>query len=326
MGQTPFRKALVICDSKLKTHPSLQAWQKNSIFSFYFVSSGEGTKSIEHLSRHLKNILSLCENCGKDHLVFISVGGGSLGDLTGFLSSIYKRGVPLIHIPTTWLAALDSAHGGKNALNFSGIKNVVGTYHFPQAVFIVEEVLKSLPLKQKRMAFGELLKIALIEGGSFYKSLKQQSDWRKFSWEKFLKQGIASKIKIVRQDPFEKKSLRRALNFGHTVGHILEAAFKIPHGQAVMQGMLFSMEWSARKNFLNKKELQNLRSLIPGDFLITKKIPMVLFKKLLRQDKKYKDPSCLEFVFIHRPGTVTLQRVKEREILQEAQRQGLVRR
>ena len=145
-----------------------------------------------------------------------------MGDLTGFISSIYKRGVSLIHVPTTWLAALDSAHGGKNALNVSGIKNVVGTYYFSKAVFIVEEILQTLPLKQKHLAFGELLKIALIDGGELYRSLKQNPNWQKSLWKVFLKKGIAAKMKIIRKDPFEKKSIRSVLNFGHTVGHILE--------------------------------------------------------------------------------------------------------
>ena len=354
--KTSFSKALVICDNKLKSHLFLKNWLKDPVFSFYFVPSGETSKSIEKLRSHLKKILNLCQNCGKDQLVFISLGGGSLGDLTGFLASIYKRGVPLIHVPTTWLAALDSAHGGKNALNVSGIKNVVGTYHFPQAVFIVDEILKHLPLKQKHIAFGELLKIALIEGGAFYKSLIKNQLYRsglKFSlrpsfprkressnpaqnsnqididdthWKKFLKKGIASKIKIVRQDPFERKSLRKVLNFGHTVGHILEAAWKIPHGQAVMEGIFFSIKWSAQKKLLSKNNLQNLQALIPNSFSTKRQISSSLFKKLLRQDKKYKNSSCIEFVFIQGPGAVAIKKVTEREILQEAQRQGLVKK
>ena len=327
INKAAFTKALVICDHKLKSHSFLKDWLKDPAFSFYFVPSGETSKSIEKLTGHLKKILSLCQNYGKNQLVFISLGGGSLGDLTGFLASIYKRGVPLIHIPTTWLAALDSAHGGKNALNVSGIKNVVGTYHFPQAVFIVDEILQCLPLKQKHIAFGELLKIALIEGGDFYKKLvKQQLDDGQISWNKFLKKGISSKIKIVRQDPFEKKSLRKVLNFGHTVGHILEAAWKIPHGQAVMEGMLFSIKWSAQKKLLSKNNFQNLQSLVPNSLSEKRHISLLLFKKLLRQDKKYKTPSHIEFVFIHRPGAVTIKKVTEKEILQEARRQGLVRK
>lgn len=328
VGKPFFKKALVICDKKLKSASFLKAWLTNPLFSFYFVSSGETVKSLEKLPDHLKIIQKLNQNYGKEYLLFISLGGGSVGDLTGFISSIYKRGVSLIHIPTTWLAALDSAHGGKNALNVFGIKNVVGTYHFPGAVFIVKEVLQTLPLNQKQLAFGELLKIALIEGGEFYKSLKQHSNWQTLPWEIFLKKGIASKIKIVQKDPFEKKSLRSVLNFGHTIGHILEATFSLPHGQAVMEGMLFSMRWSAYKNLLTKKNLYAIQSLIPKKILSPQRdqIPFSLFKNLLKQDKKYKSPSVIDFVFINQPGSVIVRKVTEKAVLQEAQRQGLVER
>ena len=328
IGKPFFKKAFVICDKKLKSGFFLKTWLKDPLFSFYFISSGETTKSLEKLPDHLKKIQKLNQNYGRDHLLFISLGGGSVGDLTGFISSIYKRGVPLIHIPTTWLAALDSAHGGKNALNVFGVKNVLGTYHFPRAVFIVKEVLQTLPLNQKQLAFGELLKIALIEGGKFYRSLKQHSNWQTLPWETFLKKGIASKMKIVQKDPFEKKSLRSVLNFGHTIGHILEAVFSLPHGQAVMEGMLFSMRWSAKKNLLTKKNLYALQSLMPKKILTPQRnqIPISLFKKLLKQDKKYKSPSFIDFVFIRQPGSVIVKKVTEKAILQEAQRQGLVER
>ena len=375
MKRTSFTKALVVCDRKLKNTPFIQSWLKNPKFSFYFVSAGEGTKSIERLPIHLKTILSLSKSYGKDQLVFVSLGGGSIEDLTGFLSSIYKRGFPLIHIPTTWLAALDSAHGGKNALNFLGIKNIVGTYHFPQAVFIVEEILNTLPPKQKQMAFGELLKMALIEGGSFYRELcaclvsefmssqfktigfpirkgklkctyqgvpsveqkkefssipadkRKLIDWQEFPWEKFLKKGIAAKMKIVCQDPFEKKTLRRLLNFGHTIGHILEAAYGIPHGEAVLSGMLFSIRWSMYKKLLSKKNFYEIQYLI-SSFSDFNKKPLSLshFKKYLEQDKKSFTHASLEFVFIKRPGFVIIKKVRKEEIIREAQRQGLVKK
>lgn len=347
--RTSFAKALVVCDRKLRHKPFLQSWLKSSKFSFYFVSGGEETKSIEKLPIHLRKILNLSNSYGKDQLLFISLGGGSIGDLTGFLSSIYKRGFPLIHIPTTWLAALDSAHGGKNALNFLSIKNVAGTYHFPKIVFIVKEILNILPAKQKQMAFGELLKIALIEGENFYKNLyiylvnefiplqfkdsesflkeKVKLDWQKFPYLKFLKTGIAAKLKIVHQDPFEEKGLRRKLNFGHTIGHIWESAYGISHGEAVLLGMLFSVRWSAHKKLLNKKHFHELQNLI-SFFLDFKEKPLSLsqFKKYLKQDKKSVTTISLEFVFIKRPGLVTVKRVQKKELIREAQRQGFVKK
>ena len=119
-----FQKYLVICDSRLKANPLLKKWLKDTSFQFYFIKSGEDSKSVENLDLHLKKILSLTNKLNQTDIVFISVGGGSIGDLTGFLASIYKRGSPLIHIPTTYLSALDSSHGGKTAFKLSKYKKL----------------------------------------------------------------------------------------------------------------------------------------------------------------------------------------------------------
>ena len=126
---------------------------------------------------------------GRKGWKLVSFGGGSIGDLSGFVASIYKRGVPLIHIPTTWLSALDSAHGGKNALNFSKVKNLVGTYYFPEQVYIVKEILNQLPEEREREAYGEVLKMAIVGGGRFYASLKDHFLNRQFRMMDFLKTG-----------------------------------------------------------------------------------------------------------------------------------------
>ena len=100
-------------------------------------------------------------------------GGGSIIDLTGFLATVYKRGLPVVYFPSTYLSALDSAHGGKTALNFKNIKNLLGSYHFPKAVFVVRDFLKNNPQGLKNSALGELVKMAFIAGGKLYQSLKE---------------------------------------------------------------------------------------------------------------------------------------------------------
>ena len=311
-------QALLICDKKFQSHPLLKIWRKNKNLKFYYVNSGEKTKSLEQLPLHIKKILSLNTDFGS--FFFISFGGGSLIDLTGFLASIYKRSVPVVHFPTTWLSALDSAHGGKTAINFQNIKNLLGSYHFPKAVFIVNDFLKQNSIQLKKEAFAELLKIALIEGGPFYNKLKKEQN--KNSLEKFLKQAIQIKMKIVSQDSFETKKIRKKLNFGHTVGHILESLHPLPHGTAVAQGLLFSLNWSFQKGFINKKSFEEIKKLIPKKKI--SKISPVLFKKFLKQDKKHKKADNLDFVFIKKPGDVFLKSVSEQEIFIEAKKQGLI--
>ena len=328
-------QALVFCDKRFQTHPLLKKWRESKKLKIYYLSAGETNKSLEKIPQHIKKILSLSQDFDKDSFFFIGLGGGSLIDLTGFLSAIYKRGAPVVYFPTTWLSALDSAHGGKTAVNFQNIKNLLGLYHFPKAVFIVKSFLEQNSPKLKSSAFGELLKIAFIEGGDFYKKLKSvfQKDpfFKEFQMfkpksqnpiDQFLKPAIQAKMKIVRQDPFEK-SLRKKLNLGHTVGHILEVLYPLPHGEAVAQGLAFSLNWSFHKGLISKKNFEEMRGLIPQK-TISKKIPVALFKKNLRQDKKHKAGYKLDFAFIKKPGFVFLQTVPEKALLKEAKRQNLI--
>lgn len=331
------KQALVFCDKKLKNHPSLKKWKKNKNVKFYYLPSGEKTKSLEKLPFHIQKILKLNPDFDKKSLGFISLGGGSLGDLTGFLASIYKRGLPVIHFPTTWLSALDSAHGGKTAINFQNIKNLLGTFHFPKGVFVVESLLNQNPDKQKREAFGELLKIAFIEGGTFYQKLssalrthsqwkaKNQSSLKKGSFpiEKWIKPAIRAKMKIIQKDPFEKKDLRKKLNLGHSLGHLLESLYPLPHGLAVEQGLLFSLNWSFYKGFIPEKYFKEMKEILLQK-KPRKKINPALFKKHLRQDKKHRQGYKLDFVFIKRPGSVLIKKVSEKDFLKEARRQGFI--
>ncbi|MCY4321620.1 MAG: 3-dehydroquinate synthase [Bdellovibrionaceae bacterium] len=354
-----FKQALVICDKKFQSSPLLKNWKKNKQFKFYYLKSGEQSKSLECLPQHIKKINSLISDFDKSSLLFIGLGGGSIIDLTGFLASIYKRGIPVVFIPSTWLSALDSAHGGKNALNFKGIKNLLGTYHFPKAIYIIEELLKQNPKNLEQQAYGELLKIAFIKGGNFYKSLRQSilanfknSNKRvvhsAFSIKKFLQTAIEAKMAIVKKDPFENKIERKKLNLGHTVGHVLEASQSLPHGIAVLYGLLFSLNWSYHKAFLSKKNYEEMKSLILlklFDLSFTtlntfiginskknnkklnkniKKIPLSLFKSYLRQDKKHKEGFKIEFIFIQKPGKVFFKTVLEKELIQEAKRQSFL--
>ena len=319
--QGRFKQSLIVCDSKLKNNLILKSWKKDKASHFYFVKSGEFSKSVEQLSAHLKKIKSL-KNFNREDSVFISVGGGSIGDLTGFLSSIYKRGVPVIHVPTTYLAALDSAHGGKTGLNFKDTKNFIGTYHFPDSIFIIEDFFKSLSLKEKKSAYGEVLKMAIISGGSFYQNLRKDfKSTKNNDIKKFIKPCILSKMKIVNKDPYEKKDLRKILNLGHTVGHVLESSKKWSHGEAILYGLLFSLEWSFHKKFITLKDYEEIKQMIPAKKI---KLSKSIFKKFLQEDKKYNSGKSLDFIFIKKPGKVFIKSVSEIALIQEAKRQKLI--
>ena len=314
--------AFAICDHKVFK------WVKKILSGcvVYKVKAGEPLKNLKFFASHAEKILKKAEN--KKISWFVSVGGGTVGDFTGFFAGIYKRGCPVIHIPTTWLSAMDSAYGGKTALNFKNIKNIFGSYVFPQKVFIFKELLKNLPKKEIKSAKGELIKTALLAGGKFYKKLiKTLNSKNPLSEEelwRFLPLAVNTKLKIVTKDPFEKKNLRIKLNFGHTIGHILEANFKMAHGEAVLYGIVFALQWSIRRFDLSKNFLKDI------DFLTTKKnqlskllkkIPDKKFYSLLLQDKKRINNKEINFVFIKGPGQLLIKKTNVEKIILEIKRQ-----
>lgn len=179
----------------------------------------------------------------------IALGGGVVGDLAGFVAATFMRGVGFIQLPTTLLAH-DSSVGGKTAVNHPLGKNLIGCFYQPDAVFYDTETLATLPDREIRSGFAEIVKEALIRDASFYQELRNTistpEELKAFSFERFLGRAISVKAEIVHED--EKESgVRSHLNFGHTLGHALEAELgygNITHGEAVAIGMIFAMKVS----------------------------------------------------------------------------------
>ncbi len=327
---------IIVCDKKLKKLSQVKSWLKNQLV--YDVSAGEQLKELSSFDSHVQKVLKLA---GQQHIQgFVSLGGGSVGDFTGFLASVYHRGVPFVNIPSTWLSMMDSAHGGKTALNVKAVKNILGSYHSSKAVFIVKNLLSSLSLADRQSAQGELIKMALISGGSFYQKLikviHKNSHWdiqksknsllsKQEMWE-FLPQAISAKLKIIKQDPFEKKGIRQKLNFGHTLGHVLESYFQIPHGVAVFYGMVFAFQWSHRLFSLSPAFLKQISFLFQYQVMLSgylKSIPSNKLKTLLLQDKKRISSEKINFIFIKKPGDVFIKTVSISQILKEICRQRI---
>ncbi len=173
--------------------------------------------------------------------LLVAIGGGGIGDLTGFISSTYMRGIDWINIPTTLLAQADSSIGGKTGIDFMG-KNIIGSFHIPIATLIDPDLLDTLPKKLLIEGFSEIIKHSLISNGKLYRLLYRNSLERtledKRIFDEILFLSINFKLSIIHKD-FKEKGLRRCLNFGHTVGHALEAYldYNIPHGEAVSIGI-----------------------------------------------------------------------------------------
>ena len=198
----------------------------------------------------------------------IALGGGVVGDLAGFLASIFMRGLPFIQVPTTLLAMVDAAIGGKTAINLSEGKNLLGTFHQPKLVVIDPGFLRTLPRAERCNGLAEVLKAGFIRDRDLLMRLHSaKTDLFKDETEltEIIYRAAAIKAQVVSQDERES-DLRRILNFGHTLGHGLEQAsrFRLPHGRAVAWGMVAALTLSERLAGLDPAEAEWGRGTHPG--------------------------------------------------------------
>lgn len=310
--------AIIFYDKKLLKHLFVKIWLQKFPYKIA-LNAGESLKNLNSYSATLKKITKLQI---QKNTTFIAVGGGSVGDFVGFIASTYKRGQKLIHIPSTWLSAVDSAHGGKTGLNFLDTKNQIGTFYPAEIIFLSKKLLFSQPIDRIYDAYGEVFKMGLIHHPAL---LQQPKIAANFLW-KNLNAVIAAKYKIVDLDPYEKTGLRQVLNLGHTMGHVFEAAHKISHGQAVLLGLMFSARYSFQLGYLKKSEFVKICQalfLVPLKLKYNKvlKIPDQKIQKLLLQDKKKSSKNQVNFIFIHKIGNVFIQPVLISDLMNEVQRQ-----
>jgi len=234
------------------------------VFSF-IIKHGEKAKSFQNFQRVLN---FLAKNNFDRTDVIIAIGGGVVGDISGYVASSYLRGIEFIQIPTTLLAQVDSSVGGKTAINISAGKNLVGAFYNPKGVIIDTEVLESLPKREFKSGLAEVIKYALIKNKSLYSLLKAHSQkilsMNHKIIEEMIFQSIQTKAKIVTKDEKEN-GIRAILNFGHTFGHAIEAHGKykkILHGEAVAKGMIIACKISYLENLISEKDFIDAKSLL----------------------------------------------------------------
>ena len=277
------------------------------------LAGGESSKSLENLPSVLTAVSEKAKDLGRPQIQIVCLGGGSITDLGGFVASVFKRGVSLIHVPSTWLAALDSAHGGKNALNIGSLKNQVGTIYPAEKIWIIEELLRSNSPQLFEQSRGEFIKMALIEGGASWSALQNTSINAEQAW-KFLPPLIEAKYKVVNQDPYEQTGYRFLLNLGHTLGHALEVESKLPHGEAVALGLRVAIDFSVSKGFL-KKNFINHPDIPSGDQVSKALKAAKTWRLTLRSDKKRDHGDYIRFVFIKSPGKIFVQKTLLRQLI-----------
>jgi len=228
------------------------------------IESGEKSKSLS-VCESLWN--QLTEHHADRKSVLINLGGGVVGDVGGFVASTYMRGIDFINVPTSLLAMVDASAGGKNGVNFSGLKNQIGTFTKPKAVFISPSFLKTLPERELKSGFAEVIKHVLIADHEKWNELKQIESLSEVNWMKIIDNSVFIKNKIVGAD-FKERNKRKSLNFGHTIGHALESySLKhhhdpLKHGEAIATGMIGEIFLSQELLNFPKKDADEIISFI----------------------------------------------------------------
>ena len=254
------------------------------------VPDGEEQKSLEVAGRLYSE---LTDFYAERTTPILALGGGVIGDLAGFVAATYLRGVPLIQIPTTLLAQVDSSIGGKVAVNHGQMKNKIGVFYQPRLVISDISTLKTLPTQEFTSGLAEVIKYGVIGDKEFFAYLETNLDRIKLLDEGVLEEVVykSAKIKAEIVEKDEKDlGLRNILNYGHTVGHAIESAsdFKVAHGEAVALGMLAAARISNKLGLLDKTELIRLKSLIQRAGLTTE-LPRLEVEKIIqaiKHDKK----------------------------------------
>lgn len=272
------------------------------------IKSGEASKSLAVYDQVLTKALS--SSLDRKSLI-VALGGGVVGDLAGFVASTYMRGVRFVQVPTTLLAH-DSSVGGKVAINHPLGKNMVGSFHQPEAVFYDTEMLYSMPVREWRSGFAEVIKHGFIHDHSFLKKLQELKGIEQLPVEQLdeiLEKSIQVKAKIVKEDEKET-GVRAFLNFGHTLGHALEAELGygvLTHGEAVVVGMIFSLRLSEEMYQIDLQVKEYEKWL--NDLGFQTEIPLDCKRDRLlvkmRQDKKA-EAGSIKMVLLKKIGEATL--------------------
>ncbi len=280
---------------------------------------GEQAKTLAQIEILYQQLLDL--HCDRS-TVLIALGGGVVGDITGFVAATFMRGIQYIQVPTTLLAMIDSAIGGKTGVNLLQGKNLIGSIYQPQAVVVDPSLLDSLPIRERMSGFAEMLKYGLIRDRDFFVSLKDAEFNARIDNAERLAETITIsceiKADIVSKDEREL-GLRRILNFGHTIGHALETYCgydKLKHGEAVAYGILCSSWISFQKKMISVKEWGLIKTVIRR--LPLPKLSTFVPQKILtiiHYDKK-NHFGKLHFILLDRIGNaVVTDQVSDDDIL-----------
>lgn len=298
------RKVMIVTDSGVPTEYVQTVAKQCKEPHIYTFPQGEQSKTIETFCKVLSEMLH-ADFTRSDCVV--AVGGGVVGDLSGFAASCYMRGVDFYNVPTTLLSQVDSSIGGKTAVDFEGIKNAVGAFYPPKAVFIDPTTLKTLDNRQVSAGLTEAIKMAATCDESLFCKIEESEDLEK-DLPDIIYGALSIKKRVVEEDPKEQ-GLRKVLNFGHTAGHAVESYYagKLLHGECVAVGMLPMCSDEVRVRLSTILQKYRLPVSFDGDAntLIS----------TLSHDKKMKN-GAVQAVYVPKIGQFTFTQMTPQEIVQ----------
>lgn len=284
------RQLFIVTDS------NVFAWYRHEIWHVFgndvpvhIIPAGETSKTMRNLTAILKSML---ENGMKRNCTVVAFGGGVVGDIAGLAASLYMRGVHLIQIPTTLLSQVDSSVGGKTAVDFEGVKNIIGSFYQPEEVIADPRFLSTLPDREIRCGLGEIVKYGAIDA-NIYSLLQENINNLKSPdfLEEVTYHCIRHKADVVCEDEHDLNGRRKTLNLGHTTGHAFELYYrKKSHGEFVLIGMYYELYIAEKLNTCAQNYAESIRNLITA---VIKKIPVyddvASAAALAKFDKKNED-------------------------------------
>ncbi|MDA0345378.1 MAG: 3-dehydroquinate synthase [Proteobacteria bacterium] len=283
---------IIFVDKTLKTSTkALSDFLDERIEDVFLVDRAEENKNLSKAEEAYKFLTK--KNINRDHEI-VAIGGGALTDFAGFIAATFKRGIRLTLIPTSLLAQVDASIGGKTAINFGNVKNLVGSFYVPNNVVICSSFLKTLDQQEYLNGLAEVIKHAFItsdeEVDFIFNNIDKINQRDEAVLNQIIKKSVKIKADIVVND-FEEKGRRKFLNFGHTFGHILESSnlvCPIFHGHAVIIGIMMAIKYSMHKKLLSEKKGLKAMDLISSfdfDFSEIKLNPNEIFQ-FMKSDKK----------------------------------------
>lgn len=324
-SEKSYSKLFILVDENSLKHCYPQLVEKIEKFEsaeLIEIESGEENKTIEICLQ----VWSTLSEYGADRKsLFINLGGGVIGDMGGFIASTFKRGIDFINIPTTLLAQVDASVGGKVGVDLNHLKNEIGVFNNPAAVFVNSDFLNTLDKRQVLSGFAEIIKHALIADAEYWKKVNEADLNDPASLSKLIETSIRIKNEIVLKDPKEE-NIRKVLNFGHTIGHAIET-FSLEHdkqnpllhGEAIAAGMICEAYLSHKICKLAKEELKQISRFILSNYKNVRidKMDEGELLEIMKHDKKNKKGE-INFSLLSKIGICEIDKTAGADLIVEA--------